>query len=383
MLIVAHQPLWMDSDLAALQDMARGFFVKECAPREEEWAHQQCVDRHTWRRAGEQGLLCLSIPEQYGGGGGSFAHEAVVAQAQAHSLTPSIGIGVHSVIVAHYILAYGTEDQKHTWLPRMASGEVIGAVAMTEPGTGSDLQAIKTKAVVDGDDYVIDGAKTFISNGFNADIVLTVCQTDKSAGARGFSLIIVETGRAGFSRGRNLKKMGLHGQDTCELSFSGVRVPRANLLGVAEGQGFAQLMQQLPQERLILGVSAVATMEKAVELTVAYTKERKAFGKTVFDFQNTRFTLAECATVVRVARSFLDECVGLHLAGELDADTAAMAKWWLTEQQNIIADRCLQLFGGYGYMDEYPISKIFADSRIQKIYGGTNEIMKEIISRSL
>ncbi|HSV38017.1 MAG TPA: acyl-CoA dehydrogenase family protein, partial [Nocardioidaceae bacterium] len=253
----------------------------------------------------------------------------------------------------------------------------------TEPGTGSDLQAIKTKAVKDGDDYVINGAKTFISNGHHADVVLTVCKTDPDAGAMGFSLIIIETDRAGFSRGRNLRKIGQHGQDTCELSFDGVRVPQSNLLGDTEGMGFISLMQQLPQERLILGVAAVATMEKAVELTIEYTKERTAFGKPVFSFQNSRFVLAECATLVRVAQAFLDDCIALHLKGELDIETAAMAKWWLTDQQNIVADRCLQLFGGYGYMEEYPISRIFTDSRIQQIYGGTNEIMKEIISRSL
>ena len=374
---------WMDEDLDALADLADTFFAKECAPNEDRWGEQQHVDREAWIKAGEQGLLCLSISEEYGGGGGTFAHEAVVARSQARQLSPSIGLAVHSVIVAPYLAAYGTEEQKKQWLPLMASGEAIGAIAMTEPGTGSDLQAIRTRAVKDGEDYVIDGAKTFISNGLNADFVLTVCQTDKEAGAKGFSLIIVETDRDGFSRGRNLRKMGMHGQDTCELAFDHVRVPQSNLLGEAEGHGFAYLMQQLPAERLILGVSAVANMEKAVELTLEYTKSRTAFGKPVFDFQNSRFVLAECATLVRVAQSFMDDCIELHLRGELDADTAAMAKWWLTEQQNVVVDRCLQLFGGYGYMDEYPISRLFADARIQKIYGGTNEIMKEIISRSL
>jgi len=374
---------WMDKDLDALAELADTFFAKECAPHEDRWCEQQHVDRDAWTKAGEKGLLCISIPEEYGGGGGNFAHEAVIARSQSHNLTTSLGITVDSVIVAHYLNSYGTEQQKQHWLPKMASGDVVGAIAMTEPGTGSDLQAIKTKAVKDGDDYIIDGAKTFISNGYHADIVLTVCQTDRDAGAKGFSLIIVETDRPGFTRGRNLRKMGQHGQDTCELSFDGVRVPQSNLLGDTEGAGFVYLMQQLPAERLILAVAAVATMEKTVELTVAYTKERVAFGKPIFTFQNTRFVLAECATLVRVAQSFLDDCVQEHLCGQFDADTAAMAKWWLTDQQNIVADRCLQLFGGYGYMDEYPISRIFADARIQKIYGGTNEIMKEIISRSL
>lgn len=374
---------WMDDDLDALAEMADTFFEKECAPHEERWGEQQHVDRDVWTQAGDKGLLCISISEEYGGGGGTFAHEAVIARSQAHQLAPSLGNAVHSVIVAHYLATYGTEDQKRHWLPKMASGEVVGAIAMTEPGTGSDLQAIKTKAVKDADDYVIDGSKTFISNGHHADIVLTVCQTDRDAGAKGFSLIIVETDREGFARGRNLRKMGQHGQDTCELSYDGVRVPHSNLLGTVEGHGFVHLMQQLPHERLILAVAAVATMERTVELTVEYTKARTAFGKPVFTFQNTRFVLAECATLVRVAQSFVDDCIQLHLRGELDADTAAMAKWWLTEQQNVVADRCLQLFGGYGYMEEYPISRIFADARIQKIYGGTNEIMKEIISRSL
>jgi len=373
---------WMDKDLDALAELADTFFAKECAPHEDRWCEQQHVDREAWTKAGEKGLLCISIPEEYGGGG-NFAHEAVIARSQSHNLTTSLGITVDSVIVAHYLNSYGTEQQKQHWLPKMASGDVVGAIAMTEPGTGSDLQAIKTKAVKDGDDYIIDGAKTFITNGYHADIVLTVCQTDRDTGAKGFSLIIVETDRPGFSRGRNLRKMGQHGQDTCELSFDEVRVPQSNLLGDTEGAGFVYLMQQLPAERLILAVAAVATMEKTLELTVAYTKERVAFGKPIFTFQNTRFVLAECATLVRVAQSFLNDCVQLHLRGQLDGDTAAMAKRWLTDQQNIVADRCLQLFGGYGYMDEYPISRIFADARIQKIYGGTNEIMKEIISRSL
>ncbi|TWP34117.1 acyl-CoA dehydrogenase family protein [Leekyejoonella antrihumi] len=373
---------WMDDDLDALAEMADTFFEKECAPHEDRWREQQHVDRGAWAKAGSQGLLCLSIPEEYGGGGGTFAHEAVLARSQAHSLSTSLGISVHSVIVAHYLNAYGTEEQKRRWLPKMADGQVIGAIAMTEPGTGSDLQAIKTKAVKDGDAYVIDGSKTFISNGHHADIVLTVCQTDCDAGSKGFSLVIVETDRPGFSRGRNLRKIGQHGQDTCELSFNSVRVPQSNRLS-EEGTGFAHLMKQLPQERLILAATAVATMEKAVELTIDYTKERTAFKQPVFNFQNSRFVLAECATLVRVAQSFLDDCIVSHLDGKLDADTAAMAKWWLTEQQNVVADRCLQLFGGYGYMEEYPIARIFADARIQKIYGGTNEIMKEIISRSL
>jgi alkylation response protein AidB-like acyl-CoA dehydrogenase len=374
---------WMDKDLDSLADTTRTFFEKECAPNEDRWCEQQHVDREAWTKAGAQGLLCLSIPEEFGGGGGDFTHEAVLARQQVRALAPSLGIGLQNAIISHYFNAYGTAEQKQHWLPKMASGEVVSAIAMTEPGTGSDLQAIKTKAVKEGDDYVINGAKTFISNGYHCDVVLAVCQTDPDAGAMGFSLIIVETDRPGFARGRNLKKIGQHGQDTCELSFDDVRVPQSNLLGDSEGLGFIALMQQLPQERLILAVAAVAAMEKAVELTIEYTKQRTAFGKPVFTFQNSRFVLAECATLVRVGQSFLDDCIQLHLKGELDIETAAMAKWWLTEQQCIVVDRCLQLFGGYGYMEEYPIARLYADSRIQKIYGGTSEIMKEIISRSL
>jgi len=378
-----HRSPWMDEDLAALATTARTFFEKECAPNEARWSEQHHVDREAWNRAGDQGLLCLSIPEEYGGGGATFAAEAVAARQQVHALSPSLGLPLHNAIIAHYFNAYGTEEQKRHWLPKLASGEAVSAIAMTEPGTGSDLQAIKTKAVKDGDDYVINGAKTFISNGYLADVVLVVCQTDPDAGAMGFSLIIVETDRPGFSRGRNLRKIGQHGQDTCELSFDDVRVPQSNLLGDTEGMGFIALMQQLPQERLILGVAAVATMEKALEETIRYTKEREAFGKPIFNFQNTRFVLAECATLVAVAQAFLDDCIVKHLRGELDVETAAMQKWWLTEQQCIVVDRCLQLFGGYGYMEEYPIARMYADARIQKIYGGTSEIMKEIISRSL
>ncbi len=378
-----HRSPWMDEDLDALAELARQFFEKECAPNEERWGRQQHVDREVWNKAGEVGLLCLSIPEQYGGGGGTFAHEAVVTIEQTRAMAPSLGNPVHSTIVAHYILAYGTEEQKRAWLPRMASGEIVGAIAMTEPGTGSDLQSIRTRAVTEGDEYVISGAKTFISNGLLSDLVIVAAKTSEGKGAQSVSLIAVETDRDGFRRGRNLEKVGQHGQDTCELFFDEVRVPRANLLGAVEGQGFIQLMQQLPQERLILGVTAAAAIEKTVEMTVAYTKEREAFGKPIFQFQNTQFVLAECDTVKSVAWAFLDDCVAKHLRGELDIPTAAKSKWWLTEQQCKVADDCLQLFGGYGYMAEYPISRAYTDARIQKIYGGTNEIMKLIIGRSL
>lgn len=377
-----HRSRWMTEELDAVAELARNFFEKECAPHEERWCLQQHVDRDIWLRAGELGLLCPSIPEEYGGGGGDFRADAVIATEQIRALAPSLGLSLQNAIICHYFAQYGTEEQKRAWLPKMASGEIVTAIAMTEPNTGSDLQGIRTSAVKDGEDFVINGAKTFISNGFLADLVLTVCKTDPEGGPGAFSLIAVEAEREGFTRGRNLRKIGQHGQDTCELFFDNVRVPQSNLVGT-EGQGFLALLQQLPQERLILAVAAAAAIEVSVEVTVDYTKNRTAFGKPVFAFQNTKFQLAECDTLASVAWSFLDDCVVKHVAGELDVPTAAKAKWWLTEQQNVVADRCMQLFGGYGYMEEYPISRIFADARIQKVYGGTNEIMKDIIARSL
>ncbi len=381
---MAHRSRWMDEDLDQFAALARRFFEKECAPNEGRWAEQQHVDREVWLKAGELGLLCPSIPEEYGGGGGNFAHEAVLLIEQIRAMAPSLGIAVHSGIVAHYIAAYGSEDQRQRWLPKLASGEIVGAIAMTEPGTGSDLQSIRTRASKDGEDYVIDGSKTFISNGLLSDLVIVVAKTDPSQGASGVSLIVAETeGLAGFERGRNLEKIGQHGQDTCELFFDGARVPASNLLGGGEGMGFVQLMQQLPQERLLIGVTATAATELAVRVTLDYTKERNAFGRPVFNFQNSRFVLAECDTIATVAWSFTDDCIEKHLRGELDIPTAAKAKWWLTDQQCTVVDKCIQLFGGYGYMAEYPIARMYVDSRIQKVYGGTNEIMKEIISRSL
>jgi alkylation response protein AidB-like acyl-CoA dehydrogenase len=382
--VTAVRPAWSDEDVEAFRDLAHSFLAKECAPNEERWGEQQHVDREVWNKAGEVGLLCPSIPTEYGGGGGTFALEAALAEEHTRTLSPSLGTSVHSTIVAHYINNYGTETQRQRWLPKMATGELVGAIAMTEPGTGSDLQNVKTKAIKQGDEYVIDGSKTFITNGLLADLVIVVAKTDPENAAKGISLVVVETdGAAGFARGRVLKKIGQHGQDTAELFFDGVRVPADNLLGADEGQGFVQLMQQLPQERLIIAVAAVAAIEEALALTVRYTKERTAFGKPVFNFQNTKFKLAEMATTAKVARVFLDDCIGKHIAGELDVQTASMAKWWTTQMQCDVADECLQLFGGYGYMQEYPISRMYTDSRIQKIYGGTNEIMKEIISRFL
>jgi acyl-CoA dehydrogenase len=380
---------WVDEglagELAAVRDLARAFFTKEVAPHEERFVKQGYPDRDLYRKAGELGLLCASLPEEYGGGGGTFAHEAVIATEQARAGAGSLSCGVHSAIVAPYIHAYGSEQHKRDWLPRMASGELVGAIAMSEPGTGSDLQNITTKAVREGDEYVITGAKTFISGGRNCDLVIIAAKTDPDQQAAGVSLIVAEVsdGTPGFQRGRILEKIGQKSADTTELFFDGMRVPVTNLLGDVEGQGFVQLMQQLPQERLLAAVVAVVVMELAVEESVKYTKERHAFGKPLFKLQNTRFELAECATIARVSRVFLDDCLAKHLRGELDVATAAMAKYWLTDRQCEVVDRCLQLFGGYGYMLEYPIARMYTDSRVQKIYAGSNEIMKELVARSL
>jgi acyl-CoA dehydrogenase len=378
-----HRSRWMTDELEMYRESLRGFFAKESTPNQERWGEQQHVDRDFWNKAGELGILCASIPEEYGGGGGTFAHEVVAIEEQAYALDSSFGNAVHSTIVAHYVLGYGSEELKQEWLSRMASGEVVGAIAMTEPGTGSDLQAISTRAERDGDEYVLNGAKTFITNGLQCDMVIVAAKTDPNAGAAGVSLFCVDCSAPGFSRGRVLHKVGMHGQDTAELFFEDVRLPASALLGEAEGQGFIQLMMQLPQERLTIGVAGVATMERMLGLTIEYTKERKAFGRELLKFQNTRFKLAEAKTDTHVARVFLDDCITRHLDGQLDAITASMAKYWISDRQVAMIDECLQLFGGYGYMTEYPIARAYADSRIQKIYGGTNEIMKELIARSL
>ncbi|TDC54255.1 acyl-CoA dehydrogenase [Actinomadura sp. KC345] len=381
--MTAHRSPWMTDDLDELRALARKFCVNELEPHQKRWREQRHIDRDVWRKGGDVGLLCLSVPEEYGGGGGTFAHEAVLMEEQARVGDNAWGIGVHCVVAAHYILAYGTEEQRREWLPRMAGGEVVTAIAMTEPGAGSDLQRIRTRAERDADEYVINGAKTFITNASQADLVIVAARTDPDAGSRGISLLLVESDRDGFRRGRVLDKIGQRGQDASELFFDGVRVPASNLLGDTEGRGFAQLMGQLPQERLTIAVTAVTAMETALERTLSYVKEREAFGRPIFDFQNSRFTLAELATETQVARVFVDECVRRHLDGDLDGATAAMAKWWTTERAMHVLDECLQLHGGYGYMAEYPISHLWVDQRVQKIYGGTNEIMKEIISRSL
>ena len=371
------------AELALFRDAVRRFVETELAPHEARWRAQQHVDRAAWRKAGDMGLLLCAVPAALGGVGADMRHEAVVYEELARGGAMGFGKHVHE-IVAHYLVGYGTAEQQGRWLPRMASGEAIAAIAMSEPGAGSDLQGIRTRAVRHGGDYVISGSKTFISNGHIADLVLLVCKTDPQAGAKGTSLIMIETPELpGFRRGRILDKIGQKAQDTAELFFDDVRVPVANLLGGDEGRGFAQLMQQLPFERTIIALTAVAVIERAVELTAAYVKERRAFGKALIEMQNTRFKLAECQTVARVARVFVDDCVRRLMDGTMDATTASMAKWWTTEMQCQVVDECLQLHGGYGYMLDYPIAQMYADSRVQKIYGGTNEIMKELIARSL
>ncbi|OLU08125.1 acyl-CoA dehydrogenase [Achromobacter denitrificans] len=375
---------WMDADLALFQDSTRRLFEKEFAPDEEKWRKQQHADREVWNKAGRMGLLCVSMPEAYGGGGGSFAHEAVVAAEQARAMVYGFSNNVHSAILAHYILNYGTEAQKRRWLPKMATGELVGAIAMSEPGAGSDLKSVRTTAVKEGGEYVVSGSKTFITNGLHADLICVVAKTDAQAGAKGVSLIMVETrDLPGFRRGRLLEKLGQKSLDTAELFFDGVRVPEDNLLGGVEGRGFTQLMQQLPRERLLIAVGAVATMRRAIDETVAYARTRQVFGQALIDLQNTRFKLAECETVATIAARFVDDCIQRQLDGALDLSTAAMAKWWATQMNCQVIDECLQLHGGYGYMLEYPIARMYADARVGRIYGGSNEIMKEIIARGM
>jgi acyl-CoA dehydrogenase len=374
----------MSEDLVLLEEQARKFFAAEFVPYIEQWKADGIMDRAMWAKAGAAGLLCASMPEEYGGAGGTFAHEAVINRAIALAGLDCFGAPLHSGIVAPYILRYGTEEQKRRWLPRLATGELIGAIAMSEPGTGSDLQGVRTGAKRSGNGYVLDGSKTFITNGQHANLIVVVAKTDPKQGAKGISLMVVESDDApGFRRGRKLDKLGLDWADTSELFFEEVRLPAEALLGSEEGQGFAQLMNELPQERLIVATAAVAMMERALALTIDYVKQRKAFGKPIVEFQNTQFELAECKTEATIGKVFHDHCVERHIAGQLDTATASMAKYWLTDLQNKIVDRCLQLFGGYGYMEEYPIARMYRDARVQRIYAGTNEIMKLLIARSL
>ena len=376
-------PAWMTEDHLHLRDSAEKFFAREVLPNRDRWRKQGMVDREIWPKMGAAGLLGASVPETYGGSGGDTSHDAIIFLAHAGTGDYAIGLRVQ-VYVIHYVLSYGTDEQKQRWLPDLVSGEKIAAIAMSEPNAGTDLQAVESSAVKNGDHYILNGQKTFISNGQLADIICVVCKTDRNARAKGISLLMLETeGCEGFQRGRNLEKIGMKGQDTSELFFENVHIPKEFLLGGEEGQGFKQLMNQLPRERLSISLTALAVSELALKETLTYVKERKVFGKRLMDMQNTRFKLAEVKTKTEILRSFLYDCIGRLRDGTLDASTAAMCKWWSTQVQCEIVDECLQLHGGYGYMLEYPIAQLYADSRAQKIYGGANEVMKEVIARSL
>ena len=372
------------ADHAEFRKNVRRFLEQECVPHHARWEAQQHVDRSMWLRAGELGFLCLTIPEEYGGMGADRLYSAVLMEEQSYTGVTGPGFAVHSDIVANYIVNFGTEVQKHDWLPRMARGEAVGAIAMTEPGTGSDLQAIKTRAEKDGDDYIINGSKIFITNGYLADVVVVVAKTGNSgSGAKDTSLILVETGRQGFTKGSPLKKVGMKAQDTCELFFENVRVPRSNLLGAEEGKGFYMLMKELGWERLIISILSISAAQAALDWTVEYTRNRKAFGKAVAEYQNTRFKLAELKSDITVGQVFVDRCLELVVKNELTPEAAAAAKLFTSELVCRVVDECVQLHGGYGYMLEYPIARAYVDNRASRIYGGTNEIMKELIARTL
>lgn len=371
-----------DADLDGFRDSVRKFLEQEAAPYHAQWEKDGQVSRELWEKAGALGFLCPGVPEEYGGAGADFRYSAVVMEEISSAGLSGIGWTLHSDIVAPYILNYGSEEQKKHYLPKMVSGEMITAIAMSEPGAGSDLQGVKSTALKDGDNYILNGSKTFITNGQMADLVIVVVKTDPKEGAKGISLLLVETASEGFQKGQNLNKVGMKAQDTSELFFQDVKVPLANLIGPMEGQGFFQLMQELPAERLQIGLTAIASAEAAWQWTLDYVKERKAFGKPVIKFQNTRFKLAELKSELTAARVFTDRCLELHLDKKLDIPTAAMLKQYTTDLQCKVMDECVQLHGGYGYMWEYPIARAWADSRVQRIYGGTNEIMKEIVSRA-
>lgn len=376
-----YRHAWMDDDIEAFREQVRRYVRTQLMPQTENWRRQGYIPRDTWRPFGDLGFLLPELPEAFGGSGVNLAYQLVVQDELAKAEVPA-NTAVHT-IAAHYILDYGTEEQKHRWLPKMASGEHLAGIAMTEPGCGSDLKELRTRARRDGDCYVINGAKTFITNGVTGSLLVVACRTG-DAGAKGVSLIVLETEKLpGFRVGRRLEKIGQHGSDTAELFFDDVRVPVGNLIGTEEGRGFAQLMSQLPYERMLLCVPAAAVIELALDLTLEHVKQRKMFGKTLFDLQNTQFKLAEVATSAHVVRSFVNDCVQRLIDGTLDPQAAYMAKWWCTEQQCKMVDECLQLFGGYGYMVEYPIARLYADARVQRIYGGANEVMKDLIARAL
>ena len=376
-----------NTDHEAFRDSFRRFVEKEITPFHDTWEEQGYVDRAVWRAAGENGFLCMTMPEEYGGAGADKLYSVAQMEEISHAGVSGIGFGLHSEIVAPYILHYGTEEQKKKYLPLLATGEMVGAIAMSEPAAGSDLQGVKTTAIksADGSHYLLNGSKTFITNGWHADLVIVVAKTDPAAGAKGTSLFLVERGMEGFSKGKRLKKLGMKAQDTSELFFDNVKVPAENLLGGAafEGRGFICLMEQLPWERLQIAIGAVAAAQAAIDWTVQYVKDRKVFGQAVGNYQNTRYTLAELQTEVQVARVFVDKCCELIVQDKLDTATASMAKYWCSDLQCKVMDECVQLHGGYGYMWEYPITRAYADARVQRIYGGTNEIMKEVISRSM
>ncbi len=369
-----------NEDHAIFRESFRRFVENEIAPFHAQWEEQGYVDREVWTKAGANGFLCTSMPEEYGGAAADKIYSMIMMEEIARVNATGVGFGLHSEIVAPYILRYGSDAQKKKYLPKMASGEMVGAIAMSEPAAGSDLQGVKTSAIRQGDHYVLNGSKTFITNGWHADVVIVVAKTNPSAGAKGTSLLLIERGMPGFEKGKRLKKIGMKAQDTSELFFDNVKVPAENVLG-GENQGFIYLMQELPWERLQIAISAVESAQAAIDWTVAYTKERKVFGTTVSNYQNTR--LAELQTETQVARVFVDKCMELLLVGKLDTATASMAKYWCSDLQCKVIDECLQLHGGYGYMWEYPIARAFADARVQRIYGGTNEIMKELITRSM
>ena len=369
-----HCHPWMDETIEAFREQVRLYITREMAPQLDGWRRQGYIPREVWRPLGELGFLLPEMDEAYGGAGATLAYQMVLQDELARAEIPA-NTAVHT-IAAHYILAYGTEAQKQRWLPKLTNGEMLAGIAMTEPGCGSDLQAIRTRALREGDQYVINGAKTFITNGYTANLLVVAVRTGET-GSRGVSLIVLETENLpGFEVGKRLEKLGQHASDTAELFFGNVRVPVDNLIGGVEGKGFAQLMGQLPYERMLLAVGAAAIIERVVELTLEYTQERKAFGQPLYEFQNTRFKLAECATMAHVVRTFVNDAIQRLLDGKLDDTAAYMAKWWCSEQQCRVTDECLQLFGGYGYMAEYPIARFYADARVQKIYGGANEIMK-------
>ena len=381
--VIAYQRTLFEPEHDLFRESFRAFLERHVAPNHEQWEADKLVDRGVWLEAGKQGFLGMAVPEEYGGGGNpDFRYNTIITEEVTAGRYSGLGFSLHNDVTAPYLIRLANEEQKQRWLPKFCTGELISAIAMTEPGTGSDLQGIKTRAVKDGDHYILNGSKTFITNGIHSDLVIVVAQTDPEKGALGFSLLVVERGMEGFERGRKLDKIGLDAQDTAELSFTDVRVPAANLLG-EEGQGFIYLMQNLPQERISIAIMAAAAMEAVLDQTLQYTKERKAFGKPIGSQQNSRFLLAELSTEATLVRIMVDEFIRLHLDEKLTVEQAAMAKWYSTEKQVHLIDRCLQLHGGYGYMREYDVARAYLDARVQTIYGGTTEIMKEIIGRSL